>query len=149
MPLDRRRFLTQTSRFSAGAALGMTALAGRSLPAAEGRKASPNDTIVCALIGGGGRGNYLINLAAREEDVAVTTVCDANRRNLARTAAGVGKIQGRKVKQVGDFRHLLGEIAYRTGRALRFDPKAEQFPGDEEANVLLSKKHRAPWAFSS
>ena len=43
----------------------------------------------------------------------------------------------------------LGEIAYRTGRVLRFDPKSEQFPGDEEANALLTKKHRPPWAFSS
>ena len=34
------------------------------------------------------------------------------------------------------------------GRGLRFDPKTEQFPGDGEANALLTKKHRAPWGFA-
>ena len=41
----------------------------------------------------------------------------------------------------------LGEIAYRTGRALRFDPKTETFPGDAEANELLTKAYRRPWGF--
>ncbi len=39
----------------------------------------------------------------------------------------------------------LGEIAYRTGRVLCFDPKAEIFGGDREANALLSKEYRKPW----
>jgi predicted dehydrogenase len=40
----------------------------------------------------------------------------------------------------------LGEIAHRTGRALRFDPAAEAFPGDDEANAMLTKTYRAPWS---
>jgi predicted dehydrogenase len=39
----------------------------------------------------------------------------------------------------------LGEIAYRTGRVLTFDPETEQFPGDAEANALLTKEYREPW----
>ncbi len=39
----------------------------------------------------------------------------------------------------------LGEIAYRVGRVLRFDPKTETFAGDREANALLSKEYRRPW----
>jgi predicted dehydrogenase len=39
----------------------------------------------------------------------------------------------------------LGNIAYRTGRALTFDPKAEKFVNDKEANALLSRKYRAPF----
>ena len=39
----------------------------------------------------------------------------------------------------------LGEIAYRTGRVLKFDPETEQFPGDPEANALLTKEYREPW----
>ena len=39
----------------------------------------------------------------------------------------------------------LGEIAYRTGRVLKFDPKAETFPDDREANGLLTKEYRKPW----
>jgi hypothetical protein len=40
---------------------------------------------------------------------------------------------------------LLANIAYRTGRALRFDPRLETFPGDEEANRLLTRPYRAPF----
>ncbi len=39
----------------------------------------------------------------------------------------------------------LGEIAYRTGRVLNFDPKVEQFVKDEEADALLTKKYRKPY----
>jgi predicted dehydrogenase len=40
----------------------------------------------------------------------------------------------------------LGEIAYRTGRVLDFDPQSETFPGDPQASALLSKEYRAPWS---
>jgi predicted dehydrogenase len=39
----------------------------------------------------------------------------------------------------------LANIAYRTGRTLRFDPKSETFPGDEEANRLLRRDYRPPY----
>lgn len=39
----------------------------------------------------------------------------------------------------------LGEIGYRTGRVLHFDPKTEKFIKDPEADKLLTKKYRAPW----
>ncbi len=39
----------------------------------------------------------------------------------------------------------LGEVAYRVGRVLHFDPKGEQIVGDAEANALLTKKYRDPW----
>jgi len=39
----------------------------------------------------------------------------------------------------------LGEIAYRTGRVLHFDPAREEFPDDEEASRLLTKEYRSPW----
>jgi predicted dehydrogenase len=40
----------------------------------------------------------------------------------------------------------LGNIAYRVGRALRFDARAERFVGDDEANGLLGRSYRAPFA---
>jgi predicted dehydrogenase len=40
---------------------------------------------------------------------------------------------------------LLGNIAYRTGRALRWDAKAERFVGDAEAGAYLATEYRAPW----
>ena len=37
----------------------------------------------------------------------------------------------------------LGNIAMRVGRKLTWDPKAEQFPGDDQANRLLSREQRS------
>ncbi len=39
----------------------------------------------------------------------------------------------------------LGDIGFRVGRVLRFDPDQEQILGDAEANAMLRKKYRAPW----
>jgi predicted dehydrogenase len=39
----------------------------------------------------------------------------------------------------------LGNIAYRVGRVLKFDPKTETFADDREANALLTKEYRKPW----
>ncbi|MGB4293373.1 MAG: Gfo/Idh/MocA family oxidoreductase [Bacteroidales bacterium] len=39
----------------------------------------------------------------------------------------------------------LGNIAYRTGRTLKFDPATEKFIGDDEANKLLTRNYRAPY----
>jgi predicted dehydrogenase len=40
---------------------------------------------------------------------------------------------------------LLGDIAMRLGRKLRWDPAREQFLNDDEANKMLSRPMRAPW----
>jgi predicted dehydrogenase len=39
----------------------------------------------------------------------------------------------------------LGNIAYRTGRVLTFDPKSERFVDDAEADKLLKRNYRAPY----
>ncbi len=39
----------------------------------------------------------------------------------------------------------LANIAFRTGRVLRFDPAKEEIVGDEEANRLVYQPMRAPW----
>jgi predicted dehydrogenase len=41
----------------------------------------------------------------------------------------------------------LAKIAVRLGRGLRFDPSAQRFIGDEEANRLVDEPMRAPWHF--
>lgn len=43
----------------------------------------------------------------------------------------------------------LANVAYRTGRTLTFDPKAERFSGDEAANALLTRPYRAPYVVPS
>jgi len=40
----------------------------------------------------------------------------------------------------------LANISYRLARKLTFDPKKEQFTGDAEANGMLTRKYREPYA---
>ncbi len=40
---------------------------------------------------------------------------------------------------------LLGNLAYRTGRKLRWNAQREDFENDKEASRLLSRAARAPW----
>ena len=39
----------------------------------------------------------------------------------------------------------LGNISYRLGRSLDFDPDTMRFKNDEEANLMLTRKYRAPF----
>jgi predicted dehydrogenase len=39
----------------------------------------------------------------------------------------------------------LGNISYRVGRKLKFDEESMQFPGDAEANQLLTREYRKPY----
>lgn len=39
----------------------------------------------------------------------------------------------------------LGNIAYRTGRVLTFDPQSERFVNDPEADGMLTRNYRAPY----
>lgn len=38
-------------------------------------------------------------------------------------------------------------IAWQLGRKVKFDPKTETFPGDDEANRMISRVTREPWRF--
>ena len=43
----------------------------------------------------------------------------------------------------------VGVIAYRLGRKVRWDAKAETFPGDSEAQAMMTKRYRAQWSLPS
>src|SRR5690606_4360861 len=43
----------------------------------------------------------------------------------------------------------LGAIAATLGRTVKFDPVAETFPGDAEANARLIKPLRGPWTLQA
>jgi predicted dehydrogenase len=66
----------------------------------------------------------------------------------------IAAVRSRKIEDLGvdiEEGHLssalchLGNIAYRTGRTLAFDPKTETFPGDVQANAMLSRNYRQPF----
>ena len=40
---------------------------------------------------------------------------------------------------------LLGGVAKQLNRSVKWDPQLEDFPGDDEANRLLSIAKRPPW----
>ncbi|MHC4545063.1 MAG: gfo/Idh/MocA family oxidoreductase, partial [Planctomycetota bacterium] len=40
---------------------------------------------------------------------------------------------------------LLGEIAMRLGKKLKWDPERERFTNDDQANRMLSRPMRSPW----
>jgi hypothetical protein len=40
---------------------------------------------------------------------------------------------------------LLGDIAMRLGRKLRWDPATERFANDDEANRMMARTQRSPW----
>jgi hypothetical protein len=40
---------------------------------------------------------------------------------------------------------LLGEIAMRVGKKLKWDPERERFTNDDQANRMLSRPMRSPW----
>lgn len=67
-------------------------------------------------------GNFLKCVRTRQR-----TICDAN--IAQRSASAV----------------LLGGIVKQLSRPLKWDPKAERFPNDEEANRMLSIAKREPW----
>lgn len=39
----------------------------------------------------------------------------------------------------------IGNIAYKLGRPLKWDPEKEQFENDSEANAMLHRPYRGPW----
>ncbi len=43
----------------------------------------------------------------------------------------------------------LGNVVVRLGRDVRWDPKQERFPGDDEANQMLLRPMREPWRLPS
>jgi hypothetical protein len=43
----------------------------------------------------------------------------------------------------------LGNIAFRTGRKVYWNPEKQQFINDDKANELVKAKYRAPWKVPS
>jgi len=83
----------------------------------------------------------------REEGPAATAAPNEYERFIA-------AVRSRNAEELGvdiEQGHLssalchLGNIAYRLGRTVRFDPAGETFPGDAEAAAMLARNYRRPY----
>ena len=66
---------------------------------------------------------------------------DFNQAIITRQKFGLNEVNGNRSNMLVH----LANCAIRTGRKLRFDPVAQRFIGDEEANRLVDQPMRAPW----
>ena len=105
---SRRGFLRASS--TSMAALGLPLWYARETVARQDeeadsrKKAGPNDTIVMAAIGNGGRGRAIMKEAAKKDGVKFVAVCDVDSRHSQNAVNDLG---GGEIKQYKDFRELL------------------------------------------
>jgi predicted dehydrogenase len=96
--ITRRQFVAQ----------GATALAA--LPMSTSSfAASPNETIVAAVIGVRGRGRTFLQDIGNRRDAVIGALCDVDANALGSAADTVQKATGKKPTMVGDFRRLLDD----------------------------------------
>ena len=75
----------------------------------KARGASPNNRVILALMGAGGRGMDLIKKFAEIPDVAIKYVCDVDETRGKVGVATLEKITGVAPKLVGDLRQVLDD----------------------------------------
>lgn len=104
-PINRRCFCHQAATGLAGLTAGAAAFTNPSRSLAR----SPNDTILLALVGAGGRGTVLAGNFAAIPNVQFKYVCEVNESRGAEMAAKLEKNQGRAPKRLVDFRQALDD----------------------------------------
>lgn len=102
---SRRQFLRESIHGVAAAAAGASVwTAPAVLPAG-----SPNNRVVLALMGGGGRGRDLILKFAALPDVFIKYVCDVEDARGNAVVGELAKIQGTAPEHVVDIRRVLDD----------------------------------------
>lgn len=98
--------------------------------------------------------SYYVFLGPNREPGPSASVPGAPMMDLDQFQNWIAAVRSRKVEDLtADVLegHLsaslchLANIACATERTLHFDPATERFPGDEEANALLTRPYRAPY----
>jgi predicted dehydrogenase len=102
----RRQFL-QNSLFAAAAAVAPTAPVFSERAAAQGT--SPNDKLLCAVIGCNGRGGDHIGAYARRKDVEIAYIVDIDQKVGEKACAKIEKDTGRRPKWVKDMRTVFDD----------------------------------------
>ncbi len=103
--ITRRRFVGTSVLGTASIAAGAAVMA----PAVSLRAGSPNNRVVLALMGAGGRGMQITSSMAQLKDVAVKYVCDVEDARGRAGCAQFQKIQGTAPQHVVDLRRALDD----------------------------------------
>lgn len=133
---------------AAGAAIRAPYVVSASALGGGGRPA-PSERITLGMIGVGRQGTFAnlrsgdvagarpgeIQLPLKSEKRDFIDCIKSRARTLADAEVG---------HRTNSLCHL-GHIAVQLGRKLRWDPDAERFPDDDEANRLLGRCLRSPW----
>ncbi|MDP2899029.1 MAG: Gfo/Idh/MocA family oxidoreductase [bacterium] len=101
--MNRRHFLSRSAGGAVGAALAAVAAGPR-------RVLGANDRIAIAVIGSGGRGQYLmgeVNNLVKKQNVEMTVICDVWRVERERAAAKVKAWTGKEPRMFSRYRDVL------------------------------------------
>jgi len=99
-PIGRRSFV--------GAALSGLSVGSAALSKlANGQ--SPNNKVILALIGAGGRGSQLATNFARVENIEFKYICDVNEQRGESLFADLEKQYGRRPKRIVDMREVFDD----------------------------------------
>jgi predicted dehydrogenase len=156
--VTRRHFLARTS--AAAAQVAGVGLATAALPA-RGRAAGAAETVVCGVIGTGGRGAELAAALAALDGVRVATLCDVDQQRLGKTAAALAGKTSPAPTVVGDLRRVLDDrsidavviaapdhwhgpatiLACAAGKHVYVEKPASHNPREGELMVEAARKH--------
>ena len=104
-PIDRRSFLSTTTKNGVALTVGAVAMASAS-PALANKQ---SDRIRLAVVGIHGRGSTHARRFAARRDSEVAYLCDVDETLFAPNVSEVTQIQGRAPKVAGDFRRALDD----------------------------------------
>jgi predicted dehydrogenase len=99
---DRRHFL-------AASAAGTMIASGFHTSTATASSSSPNENLVCGVMGVNGRGSSLAKGFSRQKNVTVSHVCDVDSRAVLKGKSAVQSVTGKVPVGSADFRSLLDE----------------------------------------
>jgi predicted dehydrogenase len=115
-PMKRRDFLRKSLRGATRVSLGAAALASacsttktRHATALHTSPRGPNEKVVLALIGAGGRGSGLIKNMTNCDNVETKYVCDVNAKRGGDIINDLEKMQGYAPKRVVDMREIFDD----------------------------------------
>src|SRR5262245_23220393 len=102
--INRRQFLGNSAKTTAGVAAGMVGLS-----TATAAKAAPSERVRLAAIGIRNQGHFVASSMAGFDDVEIATICDVDASLLHKSSKEIEETQGKKPHWESDFRRVLDD----------------------------------------